>query len=184
MFFQIVRFHKPDEENGYMSNWYLKDFTVDGTTYNCAEQFMMAEKARVFQDIAIANQIMQVDDPQKMQDLGRLVSGFEPVIWDGRKQLIVYQAVYAKFDQNPELAGQLLSTGTALPVECSRADRVWGIGLGMDDPDAVNPHKWKGQNLLGFTLQAVRIELIRKYIRFAAEKLDNKTAQQFLQDKA
>ena len=102
MFFHIVRFHKPDQENGYMSNWYMKDFTVDGTTYNCVEQFMMAEKARVFQDFTIANQIMQVDDPQEMQNMGRLVSGFEPVIWDGRKQLIVYNAVYAKFDQNPD----------------------------------------------------------------------------------
>jgi len=181
MFFQVIRFHKPDEENGFMSNWYMNDFTVYGTKYNCVEQYMMAEKARVFQDFAITEQIMQSNDPQKMQDMGRLVNGFEPIIWGGRKQLIVYQAVYAKFDQNPELAGQLISTGTALPVECSRSDRVWGIGLGMDDPDVANPQKWRGQNLLGFTLQAVRTELMHKYIRFAAERLDNKAAQQFLQ---
>lgn len=26
----VICFHNPDEENGYLSNWYLSDFIVDG----------------------------------------------------------------------------------------------------------------------------------------------------------
>lgn len=72
----------------------------------------------------------------------------------------------AKFGQNPDLCGRLITTGTATPVECSRADKVWGIGLGISDPDVANPNKWKGQNLLGFTLQAVRSDLTRKMVEY------------------
>ena len=42
-------------------------------------------------------------------------------------------------------------------------DTVWGIGLEADHPDATNPAKWKGQNLLGKILMRVRKELREKY---------------------
>ena len=157
----VVRFHKIDEENGYLSNWYMRDFSIDGKTYCCVEQYMMEQKALIFQDFAIAEKIMQTTDQQKMQDLGREVGNFIQAVWDGRKQLIVYKGVLAKFKQNPDLRERLMATGNALPVECSKSDKVWGIGLGMDSPDAADPGKWKGQNLLGFTIQAVREELKR-----------------------
>lgn len=168
--FQFVCFHKPEEENGYMSNWYMRDFKIDGKTYCCAEQYMMEQKALLFADFASANKIMQTNNPQEMQKLGRGVANFVPVEWDGCKQLIVYRALMAKFEQNPDLYGQLMTTGTATPVECSCSDKVWGIGIGMNDPDATKPSKWKGHNLLGFTLQAVRSDLMRKMIKYAENK--------------
>lgn len=33
-----------------LSQWWKCSFTADGTVYSCAEQFMMAEKARMFGD--------------------------------------------------------------------------------------------------------------------------------------
>ena len=30
----IVCFHNPSEENGYLSNWYLADFSVDGVLFS------------------------------------------------------------------------------------------------------------------------------------------------------
>lgn len=168
--FQIVCFHKPEEENGYMSNWYKRDFVLDDKSYCCAEQYMMEQKALLFADFSSAKKIMLTTDPQEMQTTGRTVTNFIPVVWDGCKQLIVYRALMAKFEQNPDLYGQLMTTGTATLVECSRSDKVWGIGLGMNDPDIASPDKWKGQNLLGFTLQAVRSDLMRKMIKYAENK--------------
>lgn len=165
--FHIVRFHKTTEENGYLSNWYLRDFSIDGKKYCCVEQYMMEQKALLFADFEIAEQIMQTQDQQRMQDLGRAVRNFEPVIWDGHKQLIVYTGILAKFEQNPDLMGRLISTGTATLVECSRSDKIWGIGMGMDDPDAANPSQWKGKNLLGFALGAARTELTRRMLKAA-----------------
>lgn len=167
LMYHIVRFHLTNEENGYLSNWYLRDFTIDGKNYCCVEQYMMEQKALLFADYEIAEQIMKTRDQKRMQDLGRAVRNFVSVIWDGRKQLIVYTGIIAKFEQNPDLLGRLISTGTATLVECSRSDKIWGIGMGMDDPDAANPAAWKGQNLLGFTLMAARTELTRRMLKAA-----------------
>ena len=41
-------------------------------------------------------------------------------------------------------------------VEASPRDRIWGIGLEKNNPDAAIPEKWRGLNLLGFALMAVR----------------------------
>lgn len=85
---------------------------------------MMERKALLFGDKATAERIMQTQDQHTMQDLRRSVKPYVSQIWNGMKQLIVYQAVYAKFEQNPNLRKVLLSTGTAMLVECSHSDKV------------------------------------------------------------
>ena len=35
-------------------------------------------------------------------------------------------------------------------------DRIWGIGIGEQNPGARDPMKWRGQNLLGFALTQAR----------------------------
>ena len=51
---KIICFHNPDEENGYLSNWYRSEFTVDGVSFSSMEQFMMYRKAMCFGDMKIA----------------------------------------------------------------------------------------------------------------------------------
>lgn len=34
---KVITFHNPDEENGYLSNWYLSDFTVGDVKYTSME---------------------------------------------------------------------------------------------------------------------------------------------------
>lgn len=174
MVFNLIRFHKPEEENGYLSNWYMSNFTLGDKTYCCVEQYIMEQKALMFADLIAAEQIMQTTDPQTMQSLGRSVKGFNQLEWDGKKQLIVYKALIAKFEQNIELMGRLISTGTATFVECSKSDKVWGIGLGMKD-DISDMGKWQGENLLGFTLCEVRTELMRKIVCQYSSRKDSLT---------
>ena len=40
-------------------------------------------------------------------------------------------------------------------------DAIWGIRLAASSPEAQDPMKWRGQNLLGFALMEVRDELRR-----------------------
>lgn len=40
------------------SQWYPSYFVIDGIRYNCAEQYMMAEKARVFKDEVTREKIL------------------------------------------------------------------------------------------------------------------------------
>ena len=157
---KIVCFHNPDEENGYLSNWYLSDFTVDGTAYSSMEQYMMHQKALLFQDSAIAHQILSTSNVGKIKALGRSVHNYDDILWNGLRQIIVYKGLLEKFRQNDELKSRLLATSPDILAECAVQDRIWGIGLSMKDDRRFDLSQWQGQNLLGFSLMCVRAELI------------------------
>lgn len=155
----IICFHNPDEENGYLSNWYLSSFTLDGIVFSSMEQFMMYRKAVCFHDNNIAAQILETDDVARIKELGRHVSGYDENHWNGMRQIVVYEGLLAKFSQDTKLKEQLKATGDAFLAECAVKDRIWGIGLSMSDPDRLDRAKWKGQNLLGYALMMVRDRL-------------------------
>ena len=69
----VICFHNPDEENGYLSNWYLSHFTVKGIDFSSMEQFMMYQKACRFHDEKIANDILHTDNVAEIKKLGRKV---------------------------------------------------------------------------------------------------------------
>lgn len=155
----VICFHNPNEENGYLSNWYLSNFVVDDISFSSMEQFMMYKKAVCFEDKDIVAQILETDDVSRIKELGRLVSGYDDNYWSGIRQVVVYQGLLEKFRQNDNLKRLLFETGNSVLAECAVKDRVWGIGLSMKDPDRLNREKWKGQNLLGYTLMMVRDSL-------------------------
>lgn len=155
----VICFHKPEEENGYLSNWYMSKFLIDGITYSSMEQYMMFMKSKVFKDEKIAAQILRTSDVAMIKELGRSVSNYNNSVWNGMRQLLVYKGLREKFAQNEDLKKQLLSTGNNYLAECAVNDKIWGIGLSMNDPDRHHIDNWKGQNLLGYTLMIVRGEL-------------------------
>ena len=155
----VICFHNPDEENGYLSNWYPSPFTLDGVAFSSMEQYMMYRKAVCFGDDKVAAQILVTEDVAEIKTLGRLVSGYDESLWNGVRQIVVYEGLLAKFSQNSELWEQLKKTGSAVLAECAVKDRIWGIGLSMRDPDKLDRAKWQGQNLLGYALMMVREKL-------------------------
>lgn len=156
---KIVCFHNPDEENGYLSNWYASYFMEHAIIFSSMEQYMMYQKAIYFHDQDIATKILETEDVSRIKELGRLVSGYDEHSWSGTRQLVVYNGLLAKFSQNAELKRQLKETGNAILAECAVKDRIWGIGLSMKDSNRFNQTKWKGQNLLGYALMMVRNRL-------------------------
>ncbi|MCD7839369.1 MAG: NADAR family protein [Erysipelotrichaceae bacterium] len=152
-------FHNPDEENGYLSNWYLSDFMIDNIKYSSMEQYMMYQKAICFHDEDIANEILYTNDVACIKSLGRQVLHYDDHYWNGIRQLIVYKGLMEKFLQNDDLKIKLLGTDDAILAECAVNDKIWGIGLSMTDFNRLDKAKWKGQNLLGYTLMMVRNEL-------------------------
>jgi ribA/ribD-fused uncharacterized protein len=146
------------------SQWYGSKFEVDGIVYPTAEHFMMAEKARLFESKSAANttllkQIIEAPHPQKAKQLGRQIEGFTNKKWNQHRFDAVVKGNVARFSQNQMLSEFLLGTGKRVLVEASPADKVWGIGLAEDHDDATKPFKWKGLNLLGFTLMETRERL-------------------------
>lgn len=152
----VICFHNPNEENGYLSNWYPSIFTLNGVTFSSMEQYMMYRKAVCFGDDKVAAQILAMEDVAEIKALGRLVSGYDENLWNGVRQIVVYEGLLAKFSQNSDLREQLKGTGQAFLAECAVKDRIWGIGLSMHDPNRLDRAKWQGQNLLGYALMMVR----------------------------
>ncbi|TDC97294.1 NADAR family protein [Actinomadura sp. 7K507] len=142
--------------SGYLSQWWPSPFTVDGTTYATAEHYMMAGKARLFDDEETAAAIVAAAHPGQAKDLGRRVRNFDEETWRAHRTAIVTRGNEAKFAQHDEMRDYLLGTRNRILVEASPLDRVWGIGMTADDPRAEDPTAWQGQNLLGFALMTAR----------------------------
>lgn len=141
------------------SQWWMGDFVVDGVSYANAEQWMMAGKARLFGDEEVLAEILAAHDPGTIKALGRKVRGFDEGLWRARRLDLVTEGNVAKFSQDEALRAHLLGTGDAVLVEASPLDRVWGIGLAANHPDAGDPRRWRGLNLLGFALMRARARL-------------------------
>ena len=177
---EYIFFWKPNPtatEKFCLGQWQPSKFEVDIHDYVCAEQYMMAEKARLFEDKEIEAQIMQTTSPREMQALGKKVKNFDQAIWDKVKYSIVLNANYYKFSQNKEMRADLLATENKVLVEASPMDKIWGIGLAEEHPDAHNPIAWRGKNLLGFALMEVRDELKKLYRNY--DKIDWKHFEKY-----
>ena len=154
--------------DGPFSQWEPAYFEVDDIEYNCAEQFMMAEKARLFDDQETLEMIMDTDVPATQKALGRQVSGFSKSDWEDDEETdngrpycwnVVWRGNMAKFGQNAYLLETLLATEGTTLVEASPEDRIWGIGLAAGDPGCYSRDTWQGLNWLGEILTDVREHL-------------------------
>ena len=84
----VICFHNPDEENGYMSNWYPSVFMFGSVEFSSMEQYMMYRKAVCFGDEVIAAQILATNDVAEIKALGRLVLGYDDNWWNGVRQIV------------------------------------------------------------------------------------------------
>lgn len=142
-----------------LSQWWESTFSVENEQYSCAEQFMMAEKARLFGDEEMLEAIMKSKLPKEMKAYGRAIKGFNNEVWESRCYDIVLRGNLAKFGQNQELLDFMRLHHNFVFVEASPVDHIWGIGLAQDHPNVMNPMLWEGKNLLGFALTEVRDRL-------------------------
>ncbi|MFG3156221.1 NADAR family protein [Streptomyces sp. NPDC048219] len=142
-----------------LSQWWPSPFTVAGVEYATAEHWMMAEKARLFEDAEAERRVLAAGHPAEAKKAGRLVRGFDEAVWERERFRIVVEGSVHKFASDPALRAFLLNTGDRVLVEASPMDRVWGIGLTADDEAATDPARWRGTNLLGFALMTARERL-------------------------
>lgn len=142
-----------------LSQWYPAPFQLEDITYRTAEHYMMAQKALIFNDVAINNQILESKHPKDVKELGRLIKNFIPAVWEAERARIVFQGNLAKFSQNALLRDFLFATGESILVEASPVDPIWGVGLAANDTKILSPANWEGLNLLGYALMKVRAQL-------------------------
>jgi ribA/ribD-fused uncharacterized protein len=140
----------------FLSNWKESPFTIDFIRYNCVEQYMMAEKARTFNDIETLNKILGTKIPKEQKDFGRAVKNYDDAKWNEIRYQVVLNATIEKYKQNPELKEKLLAIDCDTFVEASPYDTIWGIGMDESNPDAANEKTWLGLNLLGKAITEAR----------------------------
>lgn len=146
--------------DGPFSNWDPSPFVMTmphgEVFFNCGEQYMMYAKAMFFGDYKTAESIMRTSRPDEQKQLGREVKGYDDAEWALNRFDIVVKGLHRKFSQNEKHFDQLIATQGKIIVEASPYDRIWGIGLGVDDPRALDESKWEGLNLLGKACMRVR----------------------------
>ena len=124
----------------FLSNFYSVPVCYQGVTYQNTEAAFHAQK-----DLSRRNEFTSLS-PSGAKRLGRRVRLRGD--WEQVKDDIMFDIVWYKFVQNPELAKQLIATGDEELVEGNDwNDRYWGVCRGV------------GQNKLGKILQRVRSEL-------------------------
>jgi len=144
---------------GPFSQWAKRDMEINGIKYNCCEQYMMAEKARLFEDFEMVTKIMSQANPREQKKCGREVRNFDQGEWEAIARDVVYDANYAKFTQNEDCLDTLAGKRGQTIVEASPYDKIWGIGLSKDDPRAKDRSQWQGTNWLGEAIMQVRDKL-------------------------
>lgn len=143
-----------------LSQWYKCTFEHDGIHYNCAEQWMMAQKARLFNDERALIGILRSTEPKEQKLWGQQVHSFDSQVWLEHRWSIVKQGNELKFSQNEPLRKYLLTTKGHWLVEASPNDVIWGIGAEGHDQAAQHHSTWRGANLLGSIQTVVRDEFL------------------------
>lgn len=150
--------------HGIFSQWHISTFRDPsyGFHFTSAEQAMMYGKAVTFQDGDAMRAVLATRDPKDQKAIGRTIKGYDNEIWNEVKFPIVSRNNYFKFKQDPELKEFLILTDGYELVEASPYDKIWGVGLGPDDPRILDPKNWEGENLLGKSIMDARERIIKE----------------------
>ena len=99
---------------------------------------------------------MQTNDPAEMKRAGDRIIGFNETEWKKLAIQTMTKANILKYTQNPDLEDHLVNHTNIGIVECSPNDDWFGIGMGLNHPDAANKDKWKGKNNMGIILMQIK----------------------------
>ena len=179
----VILFSSPVDDNGFLSNLYISPFTIDGNSYKSVEHYYQSQKFATVDDDAykeFSELIRSQPTPTKAAFLGdmRREDAGTGHLWPWQhalsqhiqnarskgvrlrddwpvvKETIMLRGLREKFDQNLDLAQQLVDTGDSMLVKHTKQDddRWWGDG--GDQGSGI-----EGKNKLGQLLIVVREEL-------------------------
>lgn len=175
---QIVGFSKKifskDNLNKYLNKSVYISFDVDHNKYFSIEQYVLAEKARLFNDFDTMEKIVECTDLNNIRMLDKQIKGYKEKEWEKYKYNFLLQGNFYKYSQDSKLRKLLLDTKNKIIVYISSDDDMCDIGITVNKiEDISNPLLWKGQNLLGYALMEVRDEIRRVYGNYVTEKIED-----------
>ena len=126
--------------------------------YSNIEQAFQHVKALLFGDHAAAAEIISSDDPSAAKRMSFRIKCFKEKVWNSKRHDLMLQLVTTKFEQNPELAAELLATGKKILAESGKHN-YFANGFSITNKIILEMKKWAAQSKLGEILMTVRKEL-------------------------
>lgn len=121
-----------------------------------SEKAIMLTKAALMGDLKTFEAIAKARDPKTTKSLGRAVKPWDQKKWSEHFEEVAFEVMRQKFSASKPLRDVLLSTGDAVLAEATRNDCIWGIGLNVGEDGVQDPARWKGRNVLGYSLMRAR----------------------------
>ena len=119
-----IRFYRPNDAQGFLSNFAPYPIALDGKEWPTSEHYFQAQK---FLDEMFQEEIRSAPTPKESARLGRDRTKPLRADWELVKDSIMHKAVSAKFSQHPNLRRLLLATGprTNIRVTSRHKDSVF-----------------------------------------------------------
>lgn len=145
--------------NSPFSNHFPSNFSLEGLSFSCVEQYLAVQRAYLSQDKPLARRAMEQQDPAEHKVILNKLRNDHLEEWRRKVPELIRDALRAKFTQNTLLKDLLLSTHSLRLGEASK-DTFWGVGLTLENQSVLDTDRWAPEgNLLGRTLMALREEL-------------------------
>lgn len=142
-----IYFYDRDKPYYSFTNFANHSFELDGYQWKTSEHYFQAQK---FVGTPYFDQVRQAPYPSNALDIARQHQAHRRAGWFQIRDAVMLKAVLRKFESNPTIKAELLSTGMRELIEDSPSDDYWGIGKDKT-----------GKNRLGQILMEVR-DMLRK----------------------
>ena len=137
----VVMFWQPPS---YFLPWSPSSFVVDDVPYSCSEQYMMAEKTRLFQDEQWSSSCCRLVQEHANASVEACAT-LTPVFGAGRSKTPCYLVPMPISCRIQPKQKNLLSSDNKLLAASSPLDPVWSLGLRVDDHKANSLCQWRGK---------------------------------------
>ena len=143
-------------EHAWPSNMAPARVTIDKQTYVTSEHAWNGVKAEANNDPVAAELIRKTACPYEAKMIGDKVRVTKA--WEKCECDVMYEIVYQKSVENPEIKAKLLATGNKKLHEATRST-TFGIGAGLFSKQA-RVGKWPGKDVLGQIWEKIRDNLV------------------------
>ena len=142
-----------------LSNFYVVEegIVIDGVRYDCVERYFQQRKAQFADRPEAVSRIKNAKTASQCKGIGDSLT-VDNNKWFPVAKDTMFKACLAKFSQHQSLKEFLLNTEDTTLAEAG-PNKVWGIGLRSDQPDAFVKDNWQGLNTLGVVMMDVRKKL-------------------------
>ncbi|MFD2177987.1 NADAR family protein [Veronia pacifica] len=118
-----IHFYEPEDEFGFLSNFFPAPLFIEGVSWPTAEHYYQAQK---FNHPPVIEAVRFAESAKKAFRLSRLYGHLVREDWYEIRRDIMSRSVKEKFLQHNELKDKLLETGSWQLIEHTKKDPFWG----------------------------------------------------------